>query len=587
MFNKPALHEISDSPGMTDTAASPVPRTSLASFFIARPIFAIVLAIVAMLGGGLGIASLSITQYPQIAPTTIRIGATYPGASAEAVENSVTTTIENGMTGLDGLLYLESSSSTGSSSITLTLSNAVNADTAQVQVQNKLALVEGKLPTVVQSAGLTVNRSASSILLIGNIVSTDGKYSTSQLSDLMTNDIQPKVERVDGVGGIQAFGSGYAMRIWLDPLSLDKFQLTPADVVAAIQKQNVQVSVGSIGSSPVVSGQQLRAVVTAQSQLTTVDQFKKVILKSDAAGSSVRLADVARVEIGLASYGSDSTYNGHPSAGFGVQLANGANAISVANAVHAALDGLANTLPAGVTVAYSYETTPFVEQSIVKVIETLAEAIVLVFVVLLLFLQNVRATLIPMIAIPVVLLGTFGILAVLGYTINMLTMFAMVLAIGLLVDDAIVVVENVERIMTEEGLSAREATEKSMRQITGALIGVALVLTAVFIPMAFFGGSVGVIYRQFSVTIVSAMTLSVLVAIILTPALCALILKPHQQGRRNWLGWFNRGVVGATGGYVGAVGYLIARPLRVLIVFVGLAGGAYLLYSGLASSFVP
>jgi multidrug efflux pump len=338
---------------MTDTAASPVPRTSLASFFIARPIFAIVLAIVAMLGGGLGIASLSITQYPQIAPTTIRIGATYPGASAEAVETSVTTTIENGMTGLDGLLYLESSSSTGSSSITLTLSNAVNADTAQVQVQNKLALVEGKLPTAVQSAGLTVNRSASSILLIGNIVSTDGTYSTSQLSDLMTNDIQPKVERVDGVGGIQAFGSGYAMRIWLDPLSLDKFQLTPADVVAAIQKQNVQVSVGSIGSSPVVSGQQLRAVVTAQSQLTTVDQFKKVILKSDAAGSSVRLADVARVEIGLASYGSDSTYNGHPSAGFGVQLANGANAISVANAVHAALDGLANTLPAGVTVAYS------------------------------------------------------------------------------------------------------------------------------------------------------------------------------------------------------------------------------------------
>jgi multidrug efflux pump len=572
---------------MTDTAASPVPRTSLASFFIARPIFAIVLAIVAMLGGGLGIASLSITQYPQIAPTTIRIGATYPGASAEAVETSVTTTIENGMTGLDGLLYLESSSSTGSSSITLTLSNAVNADTAQVQVQNKLALVEGKLPTAVQSAGLTVNRSASSILLIGNIVSTDGTYSTSQLSDLMTNDIQPKVERVDGVGGIQAFGSGYAMRIWLDPLSLDKFQLTPADVVAAIQKQNVQVSVGSIGSSPVVSGQQLRAVVTAQSQLTTVDQFKKVILKSDAAGSSVRLADVARVEIGLASYGSDSTYNGHPSAGFGVQLANGANAISVANAVHAALDGLANTLPAGVTVAYSYETTPFVEQSIVKVIETLAEAIVLVFVVLLLFLQNVRATLIPMIAIPVVLLGTFGILAVLGYTINMLTMFAMVLAIGLLVDDAIVVVENVERIMTEEGLSAREATEKSMRQITGALIGVALVLTAVFIPMAFFGGSVGVIYRQFSVTIVSAMTLSVLVAIILTPALCALILKPHQPGRRNWLGWFNRGVVGATGGYVGAVGYLITWPLRVLIVFVGLAGGAYLLYSGLASSFVP
>jgi len=574
---------------MTDTAhAAPLPRRgSLASFFIARPIFAVVLAIVAVLAGVIGIVSLSITQYPEIAPTTVRVSASDPGASADAVENSVTTIIENAMTGLEGLLYMESSSSTGSASVTLTFSNAVSGDTAEVQVQNKLASVERRLPTSVQNAGLSVNRSTSSILMIGNIVSGDDKYSTDQLSDIMTNDIQPIVERIDGVGGIQAFGSGYAMRIWLDPLSLEKYQLTPNDVVTAIQQQNVQVSVGSIGSSPVVAGQQLRAVVIAQSQLTTVDQFKSIILKSDPTGSTVRLDDVARVEIGLSSYGSSSTYNGHSAAGFGVQLASGANAITVANAVHAALDRLKNTLPEGVTIAYSYETTPFVEQSIEKVVETLVEAIVLVFVVLLLFLQNFRATLIPMIAIPVVLMGTFGILAALGFTINMLTMFAMVLAIGLLVDDAIVVVENVSRIMTEEGLSPREATEKSMQQITGALIGIALVLTAVFIPMAFFGGSVGVIYRQFSVTIVSAMSLSVLVAIILTPALCAVLLKPQKPGRRNWLGWFDRGVSSGTSVYVGAVGLLIVRPLRVVIVFLVLGGAAYFLYTTLASSFVP
>ncbi|HVW91060.1 MAG TPA: efflux RND transporter permease subunit [Devosia sp.] len=559
----------------------------MASFFIRRPIFAVVLAIVTMLAGVLGITSLSITQYPEIAPTTIRIGATYSGASADAVENSVTTVIEDGMTGLDGLLYMESTSSTGSASVTLTFSNEINPDTAQMQVQNKLALVERRLPDVVQTSGLNVSRSSSSILMIGNIVSDDGRYTTDQLSDIMTNDIQPTIERVEGVGSIQAFGSGYAMRIWLDPLSLDKYQLTPADVVSAIQQRNVQVSVGTIGGSPTVKGQQLKAVVTAQSQLTSVDEFKAVILKSDPAGGTVRLGDVARVELGLQSYGSSSTYNGHPAAGFGVQLASGANAISTAAAVHAALDGLKGALPTGVSIAYSYETTPFVQQSIEKVIETLVEAIILVFIVLLVFLQNFRATLIPMIAIPVVLLGTFGILAALGYTINMLTMFAMVLAIGLLVDDAIVVVENVSRIMTEEGLPPREATEKSMSEITGALIGVALVLTAVFIPMAFFGGSVGVIYRQFSVTIVSAMALSVLVAIILTPALCATILKPPRQGRRNWFGWFNTGVKRATGGYVGAVGYVAVRPLRMLAVFVILGIAVYLLFANLPSSFVP
>ena len=550
------------------------------------------LAIVTMLGGGLGIYSLSISQYPEIAPTTIRIGATYSGASAEAVENSVTTTIESALTGLDGLLYMESTSSSGSASITLTFSNATDPDTAQVQVQNKLSRVESQLPQSVQDAGVTVSRSPSGILMIGNIVSEDGRYTTQQLGDIMANRVEDRIKRIDGVGSIQSFGSSYAMRIWLDPSTLEQYQLTPADVITAVKAQNVQVSVGKIGSSPAVKGQQLLATVTAQSLLETVDQFKAITLKIASDGSTVRLGNVARVELGMESYGSSTTYNGKPAAGFGVQLASGANAITTARAVHAELDSLASTLPEGVIVAYSYETTPFVEQSIEKVVETLIEAIVLVFVVLLLFLQNFRATLIPMIAIPVVLLGTFGILAALGYSINMLTMFAMVLAIGLLVDDAIVVVENVERIMSEEGLSPREATEKSMGQITGALIGVALVLTAVFIPMAFFGGSVGVIYRQFSVTIASAMLLSVLVAIILTPALCATILKPVDPERYKrplyaWLGWFNRGVTGATGGYVSAVGQVVARPLRMLVVFAAICAGVYAVYTNLPSSFVP
>ncbi|MBN8993871.1 MAG: efflux RND transporter permease subunit [Rhizobiales bacterium] len=577
---------------MSDVLTATAPRRSLASFFIARPIFATVLAIVTMLGGALGIYSLSISQYPEIAPTTIRIGATYSGASAEAVENSVTTTIESAMTGLDGLLYMESSSSTGSASITLTFSNDTDPDTAQVQVQNKLSRVERQLPDSVQSAGLTVSRSPSGILMIGNIVSEDGRYTTQQLADIMSSRIQDRIERVDGVGSIQSFGSSYAMRIWLDPTKLQQFQLTPADVISALQAQNVQVSVGKIGASPAVSGQQLLATLTAQSLLETADQFRAVTLKIAADGSTVRLGNVARVEIGLASYGSSSTFNGKPAAGFGVQLASGANAITTANAVHAELDKLAPTLPEGVTVAYSYETTPFVEQSIEKVIETLIEAVVLVFVVLLLFLQNLRATLIPMIAIPVVLLGTFGILAALGFSINMLTMFAMVLAIGLLVDDAIVVVENVERIMREEGLPPRAATEKSMGEITGALIGVALVLTAVFIPMAFFGGSVGVIYRQFAVTIASAMILSVLVAIVLTPALCATILKPvpahgGAHGIARLLGGFNRGIVAATGGYVASVRRVIGWPLRMLVVFAVICAAVYWVFANLSSSFVP
>ncbi|MCO5137801.1 MULTISPECIES: efflux RND transporter permease subunit [unclassified Shinella] len=560
----------------------------MASFFIARPVFAIVLAIATLLSGVMGIYSLSISQYPDVAPVTVRIGATYSGATAEAVENSVTTKIEGAMTGLDGLLYMESTSNTGSASISLTFASGTDPELAQVEVQNKLSRVESQLPEAVQDAGVSVSRSPSGILMIGNIISRDGRYTSSELSDIMSSSIEERIERLDGVGSVQAFGSGYAMRIWLDPDQMQKYQLVPSDVTTAIQAQNAQVAAGSIGATPVVRGQQLKASIVAQTQMTSADEFKKIILKTATDGSVVRLGDVARVEIGLESYGQSSTFNDMPAAGFGVQLASGANAITTAEAVHAELDSLAGSLPEGVEIAYSYETTPFVELSIEKVVETLIEAIVLVFLVLLLFLQNLRATIIPMIAVPVVLLGTFGVLAALGYSINMLTMFAMVLAIGLLVDDAIVVVENVERVMSEEGLSAREATEKSMGEITGALVGVALVLTAVFIPMAFFSGSVGVIYRQFSVTIASAMLLSVLVAVILTPALCAMLLKPTHGGlAARIFGGFNRGFEKTTRGYVSAVGGMLVRPLRMLVLFAALLGGAWWVYTQLPTSFLP
>lgn len=564
------------------------PRNAIASFFIARPVFAIVLAIATMLAGVMGIYSLSISQYPDIAPVTVRISATYSGATADAVENSVTTKIESAMTGLDGLLYMESTSNTGSSSISLTFDNDTDPELAQVEVQNKLSQVQSQLPESVQSQGVRVSRSPSGILMIGNIVSRDGRYTSDELSDIMSSQIEERIERIEGVGSVQSFGSGYAMRIWLDPDLMQKYQLVPADVTSAISAQNMQVAAGSIGATPVIAGQQLKASIVAQTQMSSAEEFQRIILKTSTDGSVVRLADVARVEIGLESYGQRSSFNGMPAAGFGVQLASGANAITTAELVHAALDSLAGSLPEGVEVAYSYETTPFVELSIEKVVETLIEAIILVFVVLLLFLQNLRATLIPMIAVPVVLLGTFGVLAMLGYSINMLTMFAMVLAIGLLVDDAIVVVENVERIMRDEGLPAREATEKSMGEITGALLGIALVLTAVFIPMAFFSGSVGVIYRQFSVTIASAMLLSVLVAVVLTPALCAAMLKPSHAGFiSRWLGWFERGLERMTGGYARSVQGLVVRPLRMFVLFGVLIAAAYGLFTRLPESFLP
>ena len=515
----------------------------MSAFFINRPIFAWVIAIVIMLGGLLALTTLPISQYPQIAPTTVNISATYPGADAQTVENSVTKVIEQGMTGIDNLDYMTATStSTGAASITLTFTTAADPDTAQVQTQNKLQLVQSQLPQVVQSNGITVSKSSTGFLMVIGFVSSDGKMNSTDLADYVDSTINDTLKRVEGVGSTQLFGSGYAMRIWLDPDKLAKYALMPSDVAAAIEAQNTQVSAGQLGGLPQRKGQQLNATVTAKSRLQTAEQFRNIILKSQTDGSLVRLNDVATVELGAESYTTHANYNGKPAAGVAINLATGANAISTAEAVRSTINRLSSTFPQGVEVVYPYDTSPFVRLSIEEVVKTLLEAIVLVFLVMFVFLQNLRATIIPTIAVPVVLLGTFGVLSFFGYSINTLTMFAMVLAIGLLVDDAIVVVENVERVMQEEDLSPKEATRKSMNEITGALVGIATVLSAVFVPMAFFGGSTGIIYRQFSVTIVSAMVLSVLVALVLTPALCATILRrPKDHATQTGpFGWFNR-----------------------------------------------
>ncbi len=562
----------------------------MSRFFIDRPIFAWVIAIVIMLGGLLALRTLPIAQYPQIAPTTVRITANYPGADAETVENSVTKVIEQGMTGIDHLDYMTSTStSTGQSQITLTFTNAADPDTAQVQVQNKLQLVTSTLPTTVQNNGISVTKSSTGFLMVIGFVSTDGRLNATDISDYVNSTLNDTLKRVDGVGDTQLFGSGYAMRIWLDPDKLAKYSLMPSNVISAIEAQNTQVSAGQLGGLPARKGQQLNATMTAQSRLQTPEQFRNIILKSNSDGSLVRLNDVARVELGAESYTTDSAYDGAAAAGLAVNLATGANAISTATAVRAAIARLAPTFPPGLKVVYPYDTTPFVQLSIEEVVKTLFEAIGLVFIVMFVFLQNIRATLIPTVAVPVVLLGTFGVLSVFGYSINTLTMFAMVLAIGLLVDDAIVVVENVERVMEEEGLSPKEATRRSMSQITGALIGIATVLSAVFIPMAFFGGSVGVIYRQFSVTIVSAMLLSVLVALILTPALCGSILraKDTHVTHKGAFGWFNRVFERATRAYRRGTQGVIARFVRFLLVFLLITAGVGVLFMRLPSSFLP
>jgi multidrug efflux pump len=559
----------------------------LVDFFIHRPVFAWVLAIVTMLAGAFSLTQLPVSQYPDIAPTTVRVSANYTGATAEAVQNSVTSTIEDAMTGLDGLLYMVSDSSEGSSRITLTFDESVEGIDAQNEVQTKVRQVETQLPERVQQAGVSVQRSTSSILMVGALVSTDGSYNQVQLGDMLDQTIEGPVQRTEGVGGINTFGSGYAMRIWLDPLKLAQFQLTPADITSAVEAQNTTVSVGSLGNQPTVQGQQFTATITAQSQLTSVEEFESILLKSELDGSAVYLGDVAEVEVGQESYGGDSRFSGLNAAGFGVNLATGANAVDTAEAVREVLDGLEPALPEGVEIRYAYDTSPFVELSIEKVYHTLIEAVVLVFLVILIFLQNWRATIIPIIAVPVVLLGTFAMLAALGYSINTLTMFAMVLAIGLLVDDAIVVVENVERVMDEDNLEPMPATERSMGQITGALIGIALVLSAVFLPMAFFGGSTGVIYRQFSVTIITAMVLSAIVALVLTPALCASILKRSHGTGIAPARWFNRNFDRVNRGYERTVGRILRKPIIMLLVLAGVGVGAWQIYERLSSSFLP
>lgn len=564
----------------------------MARFFIDRPIFAWVISLIIMLAGILSIRSLPVSQYPNIAPPTVVISANYPGASAKIVEDSVTQVIEQRMTGIDHLRYIASASdSFGNAEITLTFNAEADPDIAQVQVQNKLQGAMTLLPQEVQAQGVNVNKSSSGFLMVLGFVSTDGSLDKGDIADYVGANIQDPMSRVPGVGEIQLFGAQYAMRIWLDPLKLTQYNLTSLDVIAAIRSQNAQVSAGQLGGAPSVAGQELNATVSAQSRLQTAEEFRKIILKSDISGANVFLSDVARVELGSESYAVVSLYNGQPATGLAIKLATGANALDTAEAVREKIAEMKPFFPQGLEVVYPYDTTPFVEKSIEGVVHTLLEAIVLVFIIMYLFLQNFRATLIPTIAVPVVLLGTFAILSLAGFSINTLTMFAMVLAIGLLVDDAIVVVENVERVMAEEGLSPLEATRKSMYQITGALVGIGLTLSAVFVPMAFMSGSTGVIYRQFSITIVSAMALSVLVALILTPALCATMLKPIKKGHAHietgFFGWFNRSFDKLTNRYESSVAGIIKRGFRVMAIYVVLVIAVGWIFIRMPTAFLP
>ncbi len=564
----------------------------MARFFIDRPIFAWVLAIIIMLAGALSITTLPISQYPTIAPPTVEIRATYPGASAKVVEDSVTQIIEQNMKGLDGLIYMSATSSaTGSAQITLTFDNATNADIAQVQVQNKLQLAMPLLPQEVQRQGVNVSKSSSGFLMVLGFVSEDGSMGKDDISDYIVSTMVDPLSRVPGVGNIQVFGAKYAMRIWIDPNKLDTYKLATNDLIAAINAQNAQVAVGQLGGTPSIQGQQLNATITAQSRLQTPEEFRNIVVRSNPDGSVLKLGDVARVELGAETYEFQSYYNGKPATGIAISMSTGANALDTATGVQAKLEELQPFFPKGLVAVTPFDTTPFVEVAISGVVMTLLEAILLVFLVMYLFMQNFRATLIPTIAVPVVLLGTFGVLSALGFSINMLTMFAMVLAIGLLVDDAIVVVENVERLMSEEGLTPREAAYKSMDQITGALVGIGLVLSAVFVPMAFMTGSTGIIYRQFTATIVSAMTLSVIVAIILTPALCATMLKQLPKGSHGkttgFFGWFNRNFERTSAGYQRGVRGILHRGKRFLAIFVALAAVMVFMFLRLPSSFLP
>ena len=564
----------------------------LSRFFIDRPIFAWVIAIVLMMAGGLAILTLPIAQYPPIAPPAVAITVAYPGASAETVQSTVVQVIEQQLSGIDNLLYFTSESDKdGTMTITLSFAQGTNADIAQVQVQNKLALAIPLLPQEVQQQGIRVAKSTKNFLLVVGFVSEDDSMSSFDIADFIASTVQDAVARTPGVGDFQLFGSQYAMRIWMDPAKLNNYSLTPVDVSNAIQAQNVQIASGELGGLPAAKGQQLNATVIGPSRLQHPDQFGAILLKVNPDGSQVRIRDVARVELGAESYVFQGKYNGHPASGLAVKLSTGANALETAEAVRATVAKLEPLFPRGLKAIYPYDTTPFIKLSIEEVVRTLFEAIFLVFVVMYVFLQNLRATLIPTIAVPVVLLGTFAVLKICGFSINTLTMFGMVLAIGLLVDDAIVVIENVERVMAEEGLSPRDATRKSMEQITGALVGIALVLTAVFIPMAFFTGSTGVIYRQFSITIVSAMLLSIMVALIFTPALCATVLKQvekgHQQKSRGLFGLFNRGFRATNQRYETSVRHILGRGFVYLVVYVVIVAGMAFLFLRVPRAFLP
>ena len=564
----------------------------MSKFFIDRPVFAWVIAIIIMLAGALSITSLPIAQYPSIAPPTISVIANYPGASAKTLEDTVTQVIEQKLNGIDNLRYIESAStSDGTVTITVTFEGGTNPDIAQVQVQNKVALATPLLPQEVQQQGVQVNKSVRNFLIVVGLISEDGSMSGTDLADYNSSVMKDPISRLPGVGEIQTFGTQYAMRIWLDPDKLTKYQLASSDVVTAVRAQNAQISAGALGDLPAMPGQLLNATIIAQSRLQTPEQFGAILLRVNTDGSRVFLRDVARLELGSETYTTLARYNGKPASGMAIRPATGANALETVAAVKKKVAELSAFFPPGVKAIYPYDTTPFVRISVKEVVKTLLEAIVLVFLVIYLFLQNWRATLIPTIAVPVVLLGTFGVMAAAGYSINTLTLFGLVLAIGLLVDDAIVVVENVERVMQEEGLSPKEATRKSMDQISGALVGIGLVLCAAFVPMAFFTGSSGVIYRQFSLTIASAVALSVMIALILTPALCAAMLKPipkgHHGKKRGFFGWFNRVFDRNADRYASGVGTFLRRSGRALVFYALIGAVVVVLFLRAPTGFLP
>jgi multidrug efflux pump len=561
----------------------------LSRFFIDRPVFAWVLALVLMLAGGIAVKTLPVMQYPNIAPPQVTVSSNYPGASAQTVQDSVVQVIEQQLNGIDGLDYITSESTAdGSGSVTLSFSQGTSPDIAQVQVQNKLQAAMPLLPAEVQQQGLRVNKPTRNFLVVLGFRSTDNSMTSEEINNYVASNVLDPISRTAGVGDVQLFGAQFAMRVWLDPARLASYRVTTADVVAAIRAQNVQVSAGQLGGLPAVPGQAITATIVGPSRLSTPEQFGNIQLRVNSDGSILRIRDIGRVGLSAENYAREVYHNGQPGAAMAVRLAIGKNALDTVDNIHATIARLQPFFPKGLDAIYPQDTTPFVRTSIREVAKTLAEAIVLVFLVMYLFLQNLRATLIPTLAVPVVMLGTFGVLSAFGYSINTLTMFGMALSIGLLVDDAIVVVENVERVMAEEGLSAREATRKSMDQITGALIGIALVLSAVFVPMAFFSGSVGVIYRQFSITLVSAMTLSVIVALVLTPALCATLLKPHAAHARGGLfGWFNRAFDRSSKSYASGVAGMLTRGKRWVLVYGVLVGVMVVLFARIPTSFLP